>query len=468
MNVYAIETVEEDDGTGIPTGVFTAIRADGNAREYAYFDCVTQVKDLTVPNGKVLTYQFNDYGNVVAVHDELGFAAFAKFSMGKPNAPEAVSKLQRLVVNLLDMHDFTTDSGWRRGVIGADGIAREEEGARMGLKPLRLDRMPPKCLSYEETSYAEYVKPCEAGEHTFSVYTWSQGDTLAWAELAWQSADSNGYGTWRAVTSERVRRVGAPLRLTCTVDLPEAAIVRCRVLAGEGKGAVWFDRAQLERGALASRHNLLQSANFTTAEAGEPPEGWRPAEGSEALFEEDVSSGKAVATAAEGSAAKIVITTAEDSPNKPKDLGENCLRMRSEPGQRTGVYQELDVHGAKGDNYVVGGWARAWAAPSGDKRTFRLRVRFQKKNGYWADGGIADWNEEWVDWQYACGAVVAPAAYRKMRVYIEYDENLNEAQIGMVSLVKEYYGQNFAYDEKNNVTATSTLLGEKDKAGYDK
>jgi hypothetical protein len=98
--------------------------------------------------------------------------------------------------------------------------------------------------------------------------------------------------------------------------------------------------------------------------------------------------------------------------------------MRGAPGQRTGVYQELDIRGEKGDNYVVGGWSRAWAAPSGEKRTFRLRVRFLKKNGLWSEGGTAEWNEEWVDWQYACGAVVASAAYEKMRVYIEYDDNL--------------------------------------------
>ena len=79
------------------------------------------------------------------------------------------------------------------------------------------------------------------------------------------------------------------------------------------------------------------------------------------------------------------------------------------------------------------------AAPPGKERTFRMRVRFQKENEEWMDGGIADWNEEWVGWQYTCGAAVAAEAYQKIRVYIEYDANLNEAEIGAVSLVKEYY-----------------------------
>jgi len=346
------------------------------------------------------------------------------------------------------MHDFTGDSGWKTGVIGTDDKERENDVAPVDLKPLRLERPAPKWAEDEETSYAEYLKPCEAGEYTFSVYVRSDGDALAWAELAWK--DDNGQ--WQRVTSERVRRVGAPLRLTCTMNLPRAATVRCRVLAAEGRGACWFDRAQLERGALANRNSLLQNANFSMLAVGELPEGWTSSEGSVELPDKE----------------KAVIAPASESEYTPKDLGANCLRLLGAPGKKNGVYQELDIQGGKGDSYVVGGWARTWAAPDRENRAFRLRVSFQKRNGVWADGGTADWNEEWVDWQYACGAAVAPAAYRKVRVFIEYDENLNEAQIGAVSFTKEYYGQNFAYDEKNNVTAVSTLLGQKDKAEYDK
>ena len=442
MTAYAIETAANG------AGGTTETRVEGNDRSYTYFDCVTQARDLTVEDGKVLTYQFNDHGNVIAVHDELGFASFAKYSMGKPNTPEAVSKLQRLVVNLLDMHDFGEDGGWVQGVIGTDGIARESNALPAGLRPLCLECPAPKWLAQGETAYAEYRKTCGAGEHTFSVYTQSNGDVSAWAELAWQDSE----GLWHAVDGEKVKRVGSPLRLTCTVDLPQAAMVRCRVLAGDGTGAAWFERAQLERGALASRHNVLQSGNFTALALGKCPDVWIVAEEGQGQSEEE----------------KIIIAAAADSENKPKYLGENCLRIHGLPGQKNGVYQELDIRGVKGDNYVVGGWTRAWAAPSGDKRTFRLRVQFQKKSGVWVDGGTANWNEEWVDWQYACGAAVAPADYRKLRVYVDYDENLNEAQIGAVSLTKEYYGQNFAYDEKSNITAVSTLLGQKDKAEYDK
>ena len=68
---------------------------------------MTVVQDMTVENGKRMIYQFNDFGNVVSVRDELGYASYSKFSEALlPNHPEQVSKLQRSVVNLLPNHDF--------------------------------------------------------------------------------------------------------------------------------------------------------------------------------------------------------------------------------------------------------------------------------------------------------------------------------------------------------------------------
>ena len=58
----------------------------GNERAYEYNDCVTYVTDKTVSDGKVLTYQFNDYGNVIGAQDEAGYASFASFDgVGTPN-----------------------------------------------------------------------------------------------------------------------------------------------------------------------------------------------------------------------------------------------------------------------------------------------------------------------------------------------------------------------------------------------
>lgn len=67
----------------------------GNNHAYSYRDMMTVVQDMTVVNGKRMIYQFNDFGNVVSVRDELGYASYSKFS-------EA----------LLPNHDFELSGYW--------------------------------------------------------------------------------------------------------------------------------------------------------------------------------------------------------------------------------------------------------------------------------------------------------------------------------------------------------------------
>jgi len=52
-------------------------------------------------------------------------------------------------------------------------------------------------------------------------------------------------------------------------------------------------------------------------------------------------------------------------------------------------------------------------------------------------------------------------------VSICYENNLNRAEIGAVTLTKELYGPAYAYDEKNNVKSVTTLINEKSSMEYD-
>lgn len=77
---------------------------------------------MTVVNGKRMIYQFNDFGNVVSVRDELGYASYSKFSEALlPNHPEQVSKLQRSVINLLPNHDFELVGYWNTALNDGEG-----------------------------------------------------------------------------------------------------------------------------------------------------------------------------------------------------------------------------------------------------------------------------------------------------------------------------------------------------------
>ena len=138
-----------------------------------------------------------------------------------------------MTVNLLSTHGITAAGGWTARTIGADGVERPATGLpSSGLGPLGLN-----CPDPAEVSYGERLQSVQAGEYTFSAYAWSQGEALAWAELAWR----DGGGQWHTAASHRARQAGSgsPLRLSCTVNLPQAAALRMRVLGGAGSGTVW-------------------------------------------------------------------------------------------------------------------------------------------------------------------------------------------------------------------------------------
>lgn len=118
-------------------------------RKYEYKDCLTVVTDL-VPNaagtalseGKSLFYHFNDYGNVVSVNDQLGYAAFSKYTDELPvNHPEVVSKLQRTVVNLLKGHHLEAAGSWTNENLGGTGTySYATDAFYMGKSPSRWQK----------------------------------------------------------------------------------------------------------------------------------------------------------------------------------------------------------------------------------------------------------------------------------------------------------------------------------------
>ncbi len=49
-------------------------------------------------------------------------------------------------------------------------------------------------------------------------------------------------------------------------------------------------------------------------------------------------------------------------------------------------------------------------------------LRFKNGSGAYENGEILNWNEEWTDWQYVSGAVIAPCAYTGIRFNVDYEE----------------------------------------------
>lgn len=78
-----------------------------------------------------------------------------------------------------------------------------------------------------------------------------------------------------------------------------------------------------------------------------------------------------------------------------------------------------------------------------------------------------EWSEEWTDWQFAAGPVVAPCDYTAIRFNVDYERNINYAEFGGLFLHREEFGQTYAYDSKGNVLSAKNAASLQDGATYD-
>ena len=240
-------------------------------------------------------------------------------------------------------------------------------------------------------------------------------------------------------------------RISLTFTVPvgaSSAVATLRLMAADGIGSVWFDSAQLEEGAVANRYNMLINGDFTFNVNGKP-EKW--------LENSSNAAADKVYAAYEG--------------QKPEGLSQNTLRIYG-AGRTTypGIYQDIPMTGLKNDVYSAGGWAMGYSKPfKGIDKTFNIRVAFLK-SGTTSTRENADsieWSEEWSDWQFAAGPVIAPCDYTSIRFNLDYQRNINFAEFGGLFLHKEEFGQTFDYDEDGNILSTKNLASLQSHATYD-
>ena len=405
----------------------------GNNHAYAYRDMMTVVQDMTVVNGKRMIYQFNDFGNVVSVRDELGYASYSKFSEALlPNHPEQVSKLQRSVINLLPNHDFELDGYWNTALNDGEGsFAYVTDQKYLGSRSMRMMKTNADGNLCVYMSYSNL----EIGKaYTLSGYIRSSGNVQGYATVQHQN-------NW--FNSELLTPGSEWTRVAVSFTAASTSATLCFVTMGTG--TLWVDCAQLEVGSVPNRYNLLRNCDFSLNSSGVPT--FWTANGSN-------TSGDAI------------VTSADDL--HPSFLTNNRMRLYGDPQTNKGIYQDLPLSGSQGDVYVAGGWAKGFSRPIGDdKRHFGIRVAFKNGSGAYENGEILNWNEEWTDWQYVSGAVIAPCAYTGIRFNVDYEKNVNYADFDGMTLYKEEFGNTFTYDDDGNVTAVKDLVGQKAKAQYD-
>lgn len=405
----------------------------GMFHTYSYRDMMTVVQDMTVVNGKRMIYQFNDFGNVVSVRDELGYASYSKFSEALlPNHPEQVSKLQRSVINLLPNHDFELDGYWNTALNDGEGsFAYVTDQKYLGTRSMRMMKTNADGNLCVYMSYSNL----EIGKaYTLSGYIRSSGNVQGYATVQHQN-------NW--FNSELLTPGSEWTRVAVSFTAASTSATLCFVTMGTG--TLWVDCAQLEVGSVPNRYNLLRNCDFSLNSSGVPT--FWTANGSN-------TSGDAI------------VTSADDL--HPSFLTNNRMRLYGDPQTNKGIYQDLPVSGSQGDVFVVGGWAKGYSRPIADEpRRFAIRLAFKNSSGTFVNSDILSWNEEWTDWQYVSGAVIAPCAYTGIRFNVDYEKNVNYADFDGMTLYKEEFGNTFTYDDDGNVTAVKDLVGQKAKAQYD-
>ena len=414
-----------------PTGEYLYV---GNNHAYSYRDMMTVVQDMTVVNGKRMIYQFNDFGNVVSVRDELGYASYSKFSEALlPNHPEQVSKLQRSVINLLPNHDFESDGYWSTVSYGGTGTyAYSTDQKYLGTRSMKVNKTNTDGNMCVKMNYDKLVI---GKTYTLSAYIRGTGSTYTYATV------SLG-GKW--FDGEKVTPGSEWVRIFTTFTATATSATLYFITMG-GPGTIWIDCAQLEEGTVPNRYNLIRNSDFSQNDSGVPTF-W---------------------TANGVNTSEDAIVTDADALH-PTFLTNNRMRLYGEPQTNKGIYQDLPLSGSQGDVYVAGGWAKGFSRPIGDdKRHFGIRVAFKNGSGAYENGEILNWNEEWTDWQYVSGAVIAPCAYTGIRFNVDYEKNVNYADFDGMTLYKEEFGNTFTYDDDGNVTAVKDLVGQKAKAQYD-
>ena len=125
---------------------------------------VTSVTNAASEEGKTITYQFNNAGNVVCCFDELGYAQSNTFSASVANQQTSASQMKRVVINLLPNLDFA--SGWTttKGATG-DAAARDTSVRCLSMPSLKLTK-----TSAAETRHCQTATVPAAGLYTFSAY----------------------------------------------------------------------------------------------------------------------------------------------------------------------------------------------------------------------------------------------------------------------------------------------------------
>ena len=391
-------------------------------------------------NNRDEIYQFNNLGEPVCIRNADDSAQYCAFNgVGRTRTQiAAVSKLQKTTINLLANQSFeavglgTTLSSWYKS--GTLTFPRSSTYKHSGSYSMNVN----KSSTTDAGFILQDVGTLTSGEYyTFSGYFY--GGSGAQLIIGYYDSD----GTWYQQTVSEIitPESGEWSRYYVTFKAVSGASYRAGLFIPTSSTVtnMYADSFMLENAEALNRYNMLVNSDLSDLS------GWS-------------TFGTCTATTA-------------SSGYHPSQLSSNVVKLTGSGTGKCYVYQTIAQAGAKGDCYTFGGWMRSKTIPSFtynnvDYGIRRIRVQF-KCSGTWTDGGSASFNADTANWQYTCGAAVATAAYTEIRIFVEYNYNLNTAYIDGIQLFKDEFAQSYSYDSDGNITKVNTLAVQEDTFTYD-
>ena len=132
-----------------------------------------------------------------------------------------------------------------------------------------------------------------------------------------------------------------------------------------------------------------------------------------------------------------------DSQGHPGNSGS--VKLVGHPNRTSVILQRIEVSGAKGDTYDIGGWAKANASSS---QPFEIWVTFlgQSSSG---DVQKISFNPYCTDWQYVMKNVQADSDYTQIQIAINYSGQINEAYFDGIVVYKGEKAEEAAEDSSS-------------------
>ena len=363
-------------------------------------------------------YQFNNHGQTVSIRDVDGSAQYCSFYDGERTVTQlkTISKLQKTSINLLENHNMETSASWVMG----SGASYSTGDKFMGSRSVKL--------SGASAAASQSVTLTPGETYTLSAYfKGADGACLsaAYGDTTVQSTGVSGATlAWQRESLTFTLPSSASSSVTVQIKLPNS-------------GTAYADCVLLERADAMNRYNLLEDADLDDATA------WT--RGSSLTADDTLVtvSGALHPEAFSNSAYKLVGSTTADKV----------------------VSQTIPVSGSTGDCYTFGGWAQMNTVPSfvkneGESNEITYGQR-KLRLGFVGSGETRyyeiSFNPDSTEWQYICGAAVAPFNYSSIVFSFEYNYNCNEAYFDGMQVFKEEFCESYTYDSDGNVVSVQGL-----------